>query len=89
MKAGHPNDPLLEDLAVMSEGKMKSKRKVVSDLDHVDDDSTSKGRTEKQLDPLQLNAFLQYIRRKFRDKINREGIVNPILHTHTPPSDTP
>ena len=89
MKAGHPNDPLLEDLAVMSEGKMKSKRKDVSDHDHDDDDSTSKGRTEIQLDPLQLNAFLQYIRRKFRDKINREGTVNPLLHTRTPPSNTP
>ena len=39
MQAGHRNDPLLEDLAVISEGKMKSKRKDATDNDH-DDDST-------------------------------------------------
>ena len=84
MNAGHRNDPLLEDLAVSSEAKMKNKRKDVTDND--DDDGDSKGGTGRrqiQLDPPQLNAFLQYMRRKFRDKINREG-TDPALCTHTP-----
>ena len=48
-------------MVVTSDAKMKIKR--------IDSDS----HTVVRLDPKELDEFLHAIRRKFRDKINREG----------------
>ena len=52
-------------MAVASDAKMKIKR-IDSDIVGI------------KLDPKELDAFLHAIRRKFRDKINREGLC-PVL----------
>jgi hypothetical protein len=61
LTVGAQLEPLLEDPKMASESKYRPKR---------NDSDSSLG---PQLHPDELNDFLKYLRRKFRDKINREG----------------
>ena len=61
LTVGAQLEPLLEDPKVASESKYRPKRS---------DSDSSLG---PQIHPDELNDFLKFLRRKFRDKINREG----------------